>query len=781
MTKVALLFLGLTALIALPVEASARENPTAIAVNEAVLRQANTIVLRQTLAKAEDASQRGDIAGAAKLYQDACDLVQRIGSGVDAEAAQAVNGLANTRLALARDYQNRGDLRNAQAQVLQVLKVDSKNPAALAFKKHNDELLAQMKGRMPSQEVLDKVPQVVAQKTDAATLVQDGKLLYEMGKLHDADLKLQQALQLDPDNRAAYYYRNLIQQAKYARESSQHTIDTQQRMAEVEKKWVMPTSKNALPVPNAYATNTLIYTGPGRQSIIAKLDKIHLDNVSYDGLPLSEVLRNLSEQSKLRDPEHKGVNFLINPNPDLSGQPVAVSTAGGIGGAAGYPGGYGAQPGAAPAIDPATGLPITTPAANAGGNSENVDVGSYIVKIPNLTDVRLADVLDAIVLVCDHPIKYSVQDFAVVFSAKGPETPQLFSRTFKVDPNTFYSGLESVSSASFGSINNSSGGTGGSSGGSSSGGGSSGNQNGGAVVGVVNAFAGAGSLRSSGNGQGGGGGGGGGSQGGSTSLLDSGVGGAGGAAGGAGGAGGGQGNQNDQGGLSFITRQTSAATPSELVRAFFTSLGVNLQSPPGKAVFFNDRLGKLFVKATADDLDTIERAIEALNEVAPQVHIKARFIEVRQDDNKAMGFDWYLGQFNVANNGGVVASGGSSPSLTVPTSSANPLGAFPGSTTASTIAGSANDQLVTGGLQNSAPAIATITGILTNPNFRMVIHALQQRSGYESLAEPEVTTTSGRQTQMRATQVITVITGVSFQQGSAAQTAGVTTSTTTGQ
>lgn len=781
MTKVALLFLGLTALIALPVEASARENPTAIAVNEAVLRQANTIVLRQTLAKAEDASQRGDIAGAAKLYQDACDLVQRIGSGVDAEAAQAVNGLANTRLALARDYQNRGDLRNAQAQVLQVLKVDSKNPAALAFKKHNDELLAQMKGRMPSQEVLDKVPQVVAQKTDAATLVQDGKLLYEMGKLHDADLKLQQALQLDPDNRAAYYYRNLIQQAKYARESSQHTIDTQQRMAEVEKKWVMPTSKNALPVPNAYATNTLIYTGPGRQSIIAKLDKIHLDNVSYDGLPLSEVLRNLSEQSKLRDPEHKGVNFLINPNPDLSGQPVAVSTAGGIGGAAGYPGGYGAQPGAAPAIDPATGLPITTPAANAGGNSENVDVGSYIVKIPNLTDVRLADVLDAIVLVCDHPIKYSVQDFAVVFSAKGPETPQLFSRTFKVDPNTFYSGLESVSSASFGSINNSSGGTGGSSGGSSSGGGSSGNQNGGAVVGVVNAFAGAGSLRSSGNGQGGGGGGGGGSQGGSTSLLDSGVGGAGGAAGGAGGAGGGQGNQNDQGGLSFITRQTSAATPSELVRAFFTSLGVNLQSPPGKAVFFNDRLGKLFVKATADDLDTIERAIEALNEVAPQVHIKARFIEVRQDDNKAMGFDWYLGQFNVANNGGVVASGGSSPSLTVPTSSANPLGAFPGSTTASTIAGSANDQLVTGGLQNSAPAIATITGILTNPNFRMVIHALQQRSGYESLAEPEVTTTSGRQTQMRATQVITVITGVSFQQGSAAQTAGVTTTTTTGQ
>ena len=40
----------------------------------------------------------------------------------------------------------------------------------------------------------------------------------------------------------------------------------------------------------------------------------------------------------------------------------------------------------------------------------------------------------------------------------------------------------------------------------------------------------------------------------------------------------------------------------------------------------------------------------------------------------------------------------------------------------------------------------------------------------EELAEPEVTTTSGRQTEMRATEIITVITGFSFQQGTAATT-----------
>ncbi len=196
-----------------------------------------------------------------------------------------------------------------------------------------------------------------------------------------------------------------------------------------------------------------------------------------------------------------------------------------------------------------------------------------------------------------------------------------------------------------------------------------------------------------------------------------------------------------------------------------------MATPPGKSVFFNDRLGLLFVKATLSDLDTIENAIRALNQVAPQVHIKARFIEVQQQDDKALGFDWYLGNFI---NGSVVANGGSAPSLNVPVSAANPLGTFPGNTTVSQVPASAGDQLLTGGLRNTGPALATVTGILTDPNFRVVLHALEQRTGFETLGQPEVVTTSGRQTQMRATSIIYIVTGFGFQQGAAAtSTTGV--------
>jgi general secretion pathway protein D len=47
-----------------------------------------------------------------------------------------------------------------------------------------------------------------------------------------------------------------------------------------------------------------------------------------------------------------------------------------------------------------------------------------------------------------------------------------------------------------------------------------------------------------------------------------------------------------------------------------------------------------------------------------------------------------------------------------------------------------------------------------------MLNALEQNQGTETLAEPEVTTLSGRQTQMRATQIITVITNFTYRETS---------------
>ncbi|HKS35985.1 MAG TPA: hypothetical protein VJW76_02260, partial [Verrucomicrobiae bacterium] len=168
-------------------------------------------------------------------------------------------------------------------------------------------------------------------------------------------------------------------------------------------------------------------TGKKEKSRVeSRLEAIVLDEVMFDALPLPQVLQFLSDESRKRDPEKKGLNFLINPN-NLS---VAQATA----------------------IDPTTGAPVPLPAP------EPIDMNSVIVRfnLP-LRDVRLKDVLDAVVKVADKPLEYSVEEYGVVFSANSespggsiPAQPPfgasmpLEVRTFRVETNMFLAGLENA-------------------------------------------------------------------------------------------------------------------------------------------------------------------------------------------------------------------------------------------------------------------------------------------------------------------------------------------------
>ena len=717
MMKPASLSLALLLILTAVPAVFGQTKPQDTAVNEAVYRQANVILLRQKLTDARAAQERGALPTAAKMYDEAWALVQKIGSGVDAEREQTAAGLATVRLNLAKAAQHKGNYGEARVQVDDVLRVDPSNAAAIEFKTANEKLLAESRGRRPSEEVQNQVPAIIEEKVKASTLVHDGKLLYEMDKLDEADAKLKLALQQDPHNEAALYYLNLVSEAKYIRASKLHEVTMRQDIRAVEQAWANPRKGELLPVPNPYATNRLVQTGQGRQSIILKLDRIRLDNVRYDGLPLSEVIVNLNDEAKKRDPEKRGINFLLNQNPDMAAGAVAAPTA-------------------APVLGP-DGQPLPAPPP------ETVDMGAISIKInPALTDIRLADVLDAIVSVADRPIKYSILDYAIVFSLKARETPALEVRTYHVDPNTFYQGLQGVGAFVFGESSNvgqNNGGGGGFGGGGGGGGFSGGGQNNqntisGSVISRVSVAP--GGITGGRNGGGGGG-------------QQTGQGGGG-------------------GGLRFLTTTNSTEDVSRAAMNYFQGLGVDLDPVrnPGKALFFNDRQGLMVVRATSQDLDIIEVAIQILNVVPPQVNIKSKFVEISQNDTKALGFDWYLGNV-LMNNGSIVGAGGTAPSYNGTPTAANPLGAFPGNPLAvppTTIPPSTTDGLLTSGLRNPQTTLFTLTGILTDPQFRMVIKALQQRQGAELLAQPEVTTTSGRQAQMKAAEVKSIITQFGFSQ-----------------
>ena len=575
------------------------------------------------------------------------------------------------------------------------------------------------------------------QKLDEARQAYDAKDLNKAAKLYesayqltqrigagiDAEGRLKAAAIIDPDNQAAMYYLSLVKEAKYGRAQSAKEISAKTALMEVEQEWVRPYKKELLPVPNPYARTNLVFTGTGRQILINKMNRIRLAETpkAWDNIELNVVLTELAREARERDPEHEGINFLV--------------TSGSAGAAA---------PTAGP-IDPNTGLPTAAPAPAA---TEGEDLGTVKVRInPPLHDVRLVDVLDAIMKTADRPIKFSVEDYTIVVSPRAPEAAQLYSRVFKVDPNTFTEGLQGIQFVEFGGGSGSQGGQGGGGGGGS---------------------------RSGGGGGGGSRGGGGG-------------GGYGGGGGGQGNQGGGQGGQGGQNGaqqgvlqgmgfISAVTVSNSQSSVQAMVRDFFNANGVEFLPGSGKTLFFNDRQGTLLVRATLQDLDIIEAAIQTLNIVPPQVNIRAKFAEITQEDNRALGFDWYFGNFTTG-GGKVGAQAGSAPSFSGVATPQNPGGVFPGypasgNTPATTLAPSATDQILTSGLRNSAPSLFTITGILTDPQFRVVIKAMEQRNGVELLSAPEVTTLSGRQAQIKVTDIRTIAIDIEGNQNSNGQVSG---------
>ncbi len=221
-------------------------------------------------------------------------------------------------------------------------------------------------------------------------------------------------------------------------------------------------------------------------------------------------------------------------------------------------------------------------------------------------------------------------------------------------------------------------------------------------------------------------------------------------------------------GVALPGRQTPDANAPRLAarqsaRESLEAQGV--QFPPGASAFYIPGSNKLVVKNTAQNLDFIESLVDAAVGAPPnQVEIEAKFVEVSQNNLKELGFDWALGPFAIPGSDAIFGSGGT----IIPPGQAgnwpfvNPAtgqvvggdsitsglrtGSGAGPNAALTV-NSLNALLaqnagipVSGG---PAPGFFAISGVFTNPQFQVIIRALNQKKGVDLMASPKVTTKDG--------------------------------------
>ena len=205
------------------------------------------------------------------------------------------------------------------------------------------------------------------------------------------------------------------------------------------------------------------------------------------------------------------------------------------------------------------------------------------------------------------------------------------------------------------------------------------------------------------------------------------------------------------------------------------------------------RTSRLIVRNTQDQLDLIDTIINQGGGQGPvQIEIESKFVEIQQNNLKELTFDWTLGQFNLPATKNVFAGGGTSGTSSglnssdypFVDSSGNAVGTNPltsGNRSGSGgISQNAIDALLSGVTSSSAraPAIGAIAGVFTDPQFQLVIRALNQKKGVDLLSSPKVTTKSGQRAVIEIIREFRYPT--EFTPPQIPQTFGSTTTTTTG-
>ncbi len=171
-----------------------------------------------------------------------------------------------------------------------------------------------------------------------------------------------------------------------------------------------------------------------------------------------------------------------------------------------------------------------------------------------------------------------------------------------------------------------------------------------------------------------------------------------------------------------VDSDASQEMPAEDTTPIVQAIKRFVTQPEGADLLFDIKSHALIVKNTVENLDKVEDLIETMDVCPPQVLIEARFISTGVTDLRELGIDWVL----------------NSPMAITKTEGQN------------------RTQISAGSGTSFAPPVnvaqglnMTYEGLLTDPMFKAVIHALEKTGKSQTLSVPKVTTVNNRTASIR--------------------------------
>jgi general secretion pathway protein D len=352
--------------------------PAKLSPREVRALQQQEIIRRQELIYRADhsmsAGRKAEIASqypeARKDYLFSAEAYGSISRSTDSYAT-AAEGLTRVDFQLYDDALKIGDTARAKHLMDEVIKYNPNNKLA-------NEKLAAINHALDNPNDTTQLgnpavtPGFVKRVNEVQQLFAEAEQFRRTGQWDEADARLKRILGIDPYNIAATKELERIDAEKMQYDDHARLETRDERLRQVEEKWYEPIN-NKDATAGAQEGQPIIVRNTNF-GIDQKLKDIFL-SLDFNNATIEEATNFLSIESKRLDPEHKGVNFVIQPEASTTAKPVSITL-------------------------------------------NNVPLGEALRYVCQLANV-----------------KFKVQDYAISIVPFSQNTDDLISRTFIVQPN----------------------------------------------------------------------------------------------------------------------------------------------------------------------------------------------------------------------------------------------------------------------------------------------------------------------------------------------------------
>ncbi|MCE0521427.1 MAG: hypothetical protein LV480_00775 [Methylacidiphilales bacterium] len=301
-------------------QATSRSDIARIRQQEIIRRQELIFRANESLKAARKSEVAMDYPDARKNYLFSAEAFGSISRSTSSYSL-AAEGLTRVDFQLYDDALKAGDTNRAKLLMEEVVKYNPNNQQA------NQKLAAINRALAnPNDTSLlgnpAVTPRFVNQVNEVQQLFAEAEQFRRTGQWDEAEARLKRILGIDPYNTAAANQLKRIDLEKMQYDDQARTENRDERLRQVEEKWYEPITNKETTASAQEGQPAIVRTTSF--DVDQKLKEIFL-SLNFTNATIEEATNYLSIESKRLDPEHKGINFVIQPAASTSAKPVTLT------------------------------------------------------------------------------------------------------------------------------------------------------------------------------------------------------------------------------------------------------------------------------------------------------------------------------------------------------------------------------------------------------------------------------------------------------------------------